>query len=693
MLKNKAKKGYHHCQNLVIQKSNSSFIVQVDSDGLIIDKLAFRKLLDKIKKSPKTGMVHCYYLKVDRCGYITRDKVVRDWRILHNNFATNIDYTRELFVRGNFFDAIKIYRKDIFNRSGYFNEKLGKSNSDWEMAVRLLDEYDVQLVSEFLYAKRSSLLLLGSSSATKFVRLKRSLRSLRNRKIIISDLAKTQKVKYYSFFSKHNIYFLSLLGIYRAFRISYFDPYKKINSYFNSLNKYFKYTYRDFCKGFYSFILDHFSWWPIEFILYDKSLNNNSNNENIRIAYYLRNHPVFSQTFIYREIEALKESRVPVNVFADNVGEIHKLDEHSKSQIKETVYLETLSRSDLTRYKLSFLLRNPFRYFNLFLYIIFHKHERNKSYKKDKEIFNYAILLSGLLKENQIDHIHSPWANKSAFIALVAAKFTGIEYSVQGRAYDITRADRAYGLREKFENAKFVVINSEYNINIIKNILNDYSKDNLKLIYNECVDVKDINPAKTKTKNKIFNILCVGRYVEQKGLIYLLSALKLVKDKGYNFSCDLVGGKAENEAAYYTKLKIIHKNLGLADSVNLCGALPFEKVRDKYHRCDLFVLPCVIGKKYGSRDNIPNAIIEAMAMRLPVISTNIVGIPEIIDNGKDGILVLPEDETSLADAIIQLMDDENLREHLGANARKKIEEKFDINKNIKKFAELFNYHL
>jgi glycosyltransferase involved in cell wall biosynthesis len=109
----------------------------------------------------------------------------------------------------------------------------------------------------------------------------------------------------------------------------------------------------------------------------------------------------------------------------------------------------------------------------------------------------------------------------------------------------------------------------------------------------------------------------------------------------------------------------------------------------EFKNSDLFILPCVIAD-HGGRDISPNALIEAMAMKLPVISTRIAAIPEIVEDGVSGILVSPNDENGLAEAVRRLIRDPSLRKNLGENARKRIEERFDLRRNYSRFVELFS---
>src|SRR6185295_15360581 len=131
--------------------------------------------------------------------------------------------------------------------------------------------------------------------------------------------------------------------------------------------------------------------------------------------------------------------------------------------------------------------------------------------------------------------------------------------------------------------------------------------------------------------------------IEQKGLSYLLQACARLREGGHSFECEIVGGTEDIYMNYYLELKKLHRNLALENQVRFVGSLPFKAVLKKYSQADIFILPCVIAED-GSRDITPNALIEAMAMKLAVISTTVTGVPEIVEDGVSGILVPPHDD-------------------------------------------------
>jgi len=135
-------------------------------------------------------------------------------------------------------------------------------------------------------------------------------------------------------------------------------------------------------------------------------------------------------------------------------------------------------------------------------------------------------------------------------------------------------------------------------------------------------------------------------------------------------------------------VKEMHHRLDLESLVFFRGAQPFATVMEAYRSADVFVLPCVVAED-GRRDITPNAVIEAMAMKLPVISTPVTGVVEIVEHGTSGLLVPPADPVALADEIERVARDRALATTLGENARRRIENRFDADKNVLARLRLF----
>jgi glycosyltransferase involved in cell wall biosynthesis len=259
---------------------------------------------------------------------------------------------------------------------------------------------------------------------------------------------------------------------------------------------------------------------------------------------------------------------------------------------------------------------------------------------------------------------------------------------VHARASEIHRHTSRVGLRERIAHAELVVTNSRFNQAHLGAILGP-SRPPAALVY-DGIDLATCTVERAAPRHPgPMRLLCVARLIEPKGLLELLGACDLLTQRGEPFVCDVVGGPDEPQyTSYWVRLKLLHRRLGLQRSVRFHGPQPFDAVLDWYRQADIFVLPCVVAAN-GCHDITPNSLIEAMAMRLPVVSTTITALPEIVENGENGLLVPPGDVTALADAIARLMHDPHLRRRLGENARMRVEQRFDVERNVLHLDRLF----
>lgn len=405
-----------------------------------------------------------------------------------------------------------------------------------------------------------------------------------------------------------------------------------------------------------------------------------------KIAYYLWRYPLLSETFVQREITALQKAGVPVMVVADRSGELAGLDENAQSLARNTTYLMPMNVARLGRALASFSVA---RLAECAQFILSQRYQQQKSYRNDLKVFLKAAYLAGVLRDARVDHAHCPWSDVNALVLRVASRLAGISYSLEARAHDLHRRSSAFAMREKFRDAAFIITNCRYNEQHLRTLLapSDWSK--IHVIY-EGLNLGQFQPRPTRDRGpEGARLLTVARLIEQKGLLCLLKACKSLKDKGVPFRCEIVGGpEVPLYGAYHARIKAVHAELGLHDRVSFLGPQPFLQVLEAYKNADVFILPSTIAED-GSRDVTPNVLMEAMAMGLPVITTSLSGIPEIVDHKQSGILIAPNDEHALAQAIVELIGDEELQQRLAANARRKVEEKFDISANILAYAGLF----
>ncbi|MEO1183071.1 MAG: glycosyltransferase, partial [Cyanobacteria bacterium J06636_28] len=177
-------------------------------------------------------------------------------------------------------------------------------------------------------------------------------------------------------------------------------------------------------------------------------------------------------------------------------------------------------------------------------------------------------------------------------------------------------------------------------------------------------------------KTEVPLLLSVGRFCEKKGFFYLLKACHLVKQVGIPFRCVIVGyGPLEDSIRQQIN------TLGLTEHITLVGKLTQDQLIDYYRQTDLFVLPCLVTDD-GDRDGIPNVLLEAMSMEIPVISTDISGISELVESNYNGVLVPEKDELSLAQALEALIRQPERRETLGKAGRLTVLDKFGLTQNV-----------
>src|SRR5207245_5058928 len=147
------------------------------------------------------------------------------------------------------------------------------------------------------------------------------------------------------------------------------------------------------------------------------------------------------------------------------------------------------------------------------------------------------------------------------------------------------------------------------------------------------------------------SIVAIGRLIVKKGFANLIRACALLVERGRSFRCEIFGeGPLENQ------LRVQIEQLGLQEFVRLAGPKPQHDLRERLARASVFVLPSV-PEPQGGMDNLPTVIMEAMATGLPVVSTRIGGIPEMVIDNQTGFLVQPENAVALAEAIEKVTND------------------------------------
>jgi len=291
-----------------------------------------------------------------------------------------------------------------------------------------------------------------------------------------------------------------------------------------------------------------------------------------------------------------------------------------------------------------------------------------------------ALQLARQVRSLGIDHLHAHFASSPATVTRLAARLADISYSFTAHAKDIfhEEVDPA-SLRAKLRDAAAVVTVSDFNMRHLLS-LEPGVEGRLWRIYNGM----DLDTFRYQTPlSREPRILAVGRLVAKKGFADLVEACGLLRAQGRGVSCRIIGaGVLEGD------LRERIERLGLEDRVDLVGPLPQEEIRREVQEAAVFAAPCVVSED-GDRDGLPTTLVEAMALGTPIVSTDVTGIPEILDDEVTGLMVRQRDPAHLAQALARLLDDASLRQHLATQARQRIEDRFDVRRNTEELRALF----
>lgn len=287
------------------------------------------------------------------------------------------------------------------------------------------------------------------------------------------------------------------------------------------------------------------------------------------------------------------------------------------------------------------------------------------------------------LRHDPPDLIHSQWVHSGGTVALYGAWLLDVPFSFTGHAVDLFR--QRVALHDKIRRADFIVCISEFHRRFYRE--NGAPEDKLIIVY--CgLDLTLFKPIEKNKPDDLFTILSAGRLVEKKGFVQLIEACALLRDRGLAFRC-VIAGSGPQEA----ELRRLVADKGLGDVVCLTGeALKQERIPEFMSRGDVFCLPCVWARD-NDVDGLPQLLMEAMACGRPVISTRLVGIPDLVIDHETGLLVEPENIEELANAIRFAMEHENdMKKHV-ANGLEHLKNNFDLRTCLEPLFNKYRAHL
>ena len=267
----------------------------------------------------------------------------------------------------------------------------------------------------------------------------------------------------------------------------------------------------------------------------------------------------------------------------------------------------------------------------------------------------------------KLQHIHAHWATYPSTSALWMAGRTAGRFSFTAHAHDIFVNDHLIKL--KLERAAFAVTISSFNRHYLAERVSPRATEVMRVVHCGV----PVHRLRMELAGRVpGRILGVGRLDPIKGFEHLIDACAKLAEQGADFECHIVG---EGPLRPALERRIVR--LGLQGRVLLLGARPQEQVQAAMREASVFVLACVVTPK-GDRDGIPVALMEAMATGLPVVSTDVSGIPELVIDGVTGRLAPPGDAQALADCLVNLLSDRSKAQQLALAARAHVEREFNV---------------
>jgi glycosyltransferase involved in cell wall biosynthesis len=399
----------------------------------------------------------------------------------------------------------------------------------------------------------------------------------------------------------------------------------------------------------------------------------------LKVAYIMSRFPKLSETFVLYEMLALQQQGVAVEVFPLINERASVMHDEAKPFVARAHYLPVLSLPIL-RAQLHFLRTRPRAYLGLWWEVLRGTFGSANYMLGGLGVLPKAVRFAYEMEAANVTHVHAHFANHPTVAALAAHRLLGVPFSFTAHAHDLY-VDQ-HMLAEKARAAAFVVAISEYNKELIVRHCGEEVRDKVVVVH--CgVDTGLFQARKQADTGGPFSILCVGALEEKKGQKHLIEACRLLRERGLPFVCRLVGQGSDREA-----LERQIRQAGLESQVLLLGGQPRHEVLRLLGEADAVALPS-IRTKTGKMEGIPVALMEPLACEVPVVSTTISGIPELVEDGVTGMLVPPENPAALADALERLVHDPELGRRLGRAGREKVLQEFDLAANAAQLAALF----
>jgi len=399
------------------------------------------------------------------------------------------------------------------------------------------------------------------------------------------------------------------------------------------------------------------------------------------LVYVLGSFPSLSETFILREMEELERRGLRLCIMSLEPGD-EVVHERARVLAERTVYRPPpLSLGSLLGGAYTAITR-PFGWLSGLWFVLTNAVRHPRAASELVRSFIAATFFACALRGQRVRHVHAHFASMPATVGLLLAHVLETTFSFSAHARDLF-TNEALLVDRKLREAEFVVVCTQYGLEHLRRQHPVSSSNRLNLIYHG-VDVVELMPRpERRPSDEPPMILSVGRLVEKKGFPILLQAAAILRKRGVEFTLRIVGDGPDGE-----DLRHLAAGLALSDCVRFEGALPQERLMEIFPRAALFTLASVVASD-GDRDGLPNVLLEALALGVPVVSMRVSAIPELIEHEETGLLARPGDPDDLADQMERMLFDEELRAKVIEQGRMAVVTRFDVRENGARMADLF----
>ena len=422
------------------------------------------------------------------------------------------------------------------------------------------------------------------------------------------------------------------------------------------------------------------------------------------VAYVLKGYPRLSEVFITSEIYRMERLGVPLRLYVIKAADEDVHHDVVRRVLTRPEYL--LQPTSLTRARLSRWLSQNRGLFFPAVVRVGRRHPvalpraagkalaqavraRRTFWGPPRKLYLLELLRAVDLADRidragDVVRIHAHFAHGTTTVAWLASTITGLPFSFTGHAKDLYTEDLnpAGLLRRKMDAASFVVTCTEANRRHLASL---GSSTPVHVVYHGLnADFEELvaSRAHRDVPAKV-RLLAVGRLVRKKGLDTFVDACALLRSRGLDFEAVIAGESGESEQQVRDRVTAG----GLEGHVTLVGPLTQEGLFEEYRKASVFALPCRVLED-GDRDGIPNVLMEAMACGVPVVTTGISGITELVRDGENGLIVEPDRAADLADALHRLVKDPGLAHQLAEQGRLTVAERFDAATTAARMASL-----